>query len=319
MNFRTRGRRNLPGGPQTEGSTAPAHARGEDKVALRAWHGTHQQQRQQDTSTRGSTAPLEQREQETTTKAHIIALCSVHHYGSRKSLIVNRISPGEGERSRFLAAILPACAAGPTFRYPLAAERNPGPLAANFSSPFLEKSRTYNPTRTIQLPYVTSGFRSDHGSERLDHGPLERAAVGSGVSHNPRHVSQCDHLAGAAEGDRIREETAEGRCVEKHPAAATLPFSRPKHTTNTKQQKQYKENHSFLFQDLSGVGEGFAREQQQQAEPGQVTSYRPIPSPLCLLLRVGPRPRPGARRGRRGATAVRREGRRCLASAACSC
>lgn len=195
---------------------------GEYEVALRAWHGTHQQQRQQDTSTRGSTAPLEQRKQETTTKAHIIALCSVHHYDSRKSWIVHRISPGEGERSRFLAAILPACAAGPTFRYPLAAERNPWSQAANFSRPFLEKSRTYNPTRTIQLPYVTSGFRSDHGSERLDHRPLERAAVGSGVSHNPRHVSQCDHLAGAAEGDRIREETAEGRCVEKQPAAVTF-------------------------------------------------------------------------------------------------
>ena len=166
------------------------------------------------------------------------------------------------------------CAAGPTFSYRLAWRPFLEPISA-------KKSRTYIPTRTIQLLYVTQRITSYHGSERFDHRPPERVAVGSGVSHNPRRARKRNILAGATEGDRIREETGEGRCLEKQPATATFALSAAfyLHLRNT--NKTPLKKITAPLQDLSGVGEGFARE-QQQAGPGQVThSFYLI---LCLSL-----------------------------------
>lgn len=53
------------------------------------------------------------------------------------------------------------------------------------------------------------------GSERFDHRPLERAAVGSGVSHSPRRARHYHHLTILTGRDQRQEETAEGDCSDK--------------------------------------------------------------------------------------------------------
>lgn len=144
------------------------------------------------------------------------ALYSVHHSHTIASWAVHGISPGEGERSRFLAAMLPTRAPVQPVSYPLAAERSPGPPGGISRSPLRGQSRTYNPTRTIQLPYVTQRIRNQITD--LNGLIADLSNVPPWVplsSHNPRRAKQCDHLAGAADGDRIREETAEGRCLKK--------------------------------------------------------------------------------------------------------